>query len=89
MLNNSIGDSKMSEILLEVINDLIEDEAGNAIGMDTLLTDSGLDSFGFTMVVISLDDKYSLWTPQELEALDYTVLTPRLLIDLMEKPNDS
>lgn len=77
-----------NEELLQEINELIESEDGHAIEPEVLLIKSGLDSFGLTMVIISIDDKYELWSPKELEELDVTIITVQNIIDLVKEKHD-
>lgn len=77
------------EEILEEINELIKSEEGNSISVEDLMTASEIDSFGLTMVVISLDDKYGIWTPKELENLDFAILTPKIIIQKIKENYDS
>lgn len=76
-------------VILDYINSVIEDEEGNSSTVDTLLVNTGLDSFGITMVLVTLDDKYNLWTTYELENMEFEDLTLGVLVDLIRGSNDS
>lgn len=72
-------------LILEEINDFIIMEEGEAVEADNLLIDSGADSFGLTMVIVSIDDKYSIWTQEELDNLDIPTLTIQMIIDKIKE----
>lgn len=70
------------EELLEYINGLLEEEHGNLIGYTDTLVSSGIDSFGLTMVLISIDNKYKIYPKEVFATLNFAELTAN---DVIEK----
>ena len=70
------------EELLEYINELLEEEHGNPIGYTDTLVSSGIDSFGLTMVLICIDNKYKIYPKEVFATLNFAELTAN---DVIEK----
>lgn len=70
------------EELLEYINGLLEEEHGNPIGYTDTLVSSGIDSFGLTMVLIGIDNKYKIYPKEVFATLNFAELTAN---DVIEK----
>lgn len=47
-----------AEDVLERINEIIREEKGNRVTLNSKLVDAELDSFGITVLFITLDDEY-------------------------------
>jgi acyl carrier protein len=74
--------------ILEFINEAIEDEHGEPATEDTKIIGTGLDSFGITMVLLAVDQKYDVYSKEEFSNLDIPNLVVRDIIDkVMEKTN--
>jgi hypothetical protein len=52
----------METQILETINDVVREEKGKRVDINSTLRDAELDSFGITMLFIQLDDKYQYFT---------------------------
>lgn len=50
------------EQILKSINTVIREEKGTRVTLDSTLRDANLDSFGITMLFITLDDLYKYFT---------------------------
>lgn len=72
------------EKILSYINEVIIDEEGKPVTEDNLLIDSEADSFGISMILISIDDRFNIWTQEEMEAMDVTTLTVKEILDKVE-----
>jgi hypothetical protein len=73
------------EKLLEEINELIEEEHGEPITADDTIMSSGVDSFGITMIIMAINDKYNLWDKKELGKVNYPNITPRDIQGLLDE----
>lgn len=61
----------MKEQILEKLNELIDEEKGQPVGMNDMFLDSKLDSLGATLTLIALDAEYNcLEGVEEGEELD-------------------
>lgn len=69
------------EDILQYINDTLEEEHGNPIGYDDTLISSGVDSFGLTMVLIALDNKYKIYTKEVFASLNFAEITANDVIE--------
>lgn len=67
--------------LLNEINELIESEMGTPITEEDKIIDSGIDSFGMSMVILELNGKYGVYNQTEFENLDFANLTMADAID--------
>lgn len=64
-------------MILDEINELLDEEHANTIGWGDAIVSSGVDSFGLTMVLMTIGEKYKLW--QEDKAfgkIDFQNITP-------------
>lgn len=68
-------------VLLNEINELIENEYGEPIEEHQKLIESGIDSFGLTMVVVELDQKYSIYPKEVFRNLAFEKITAESVID--------
>lgn len=62
----------------EFMNDLntfIRDENGNRISENDTIVSSGVDSFGFTMVMLNMDSKYEMFSSDWLKTIDHKSIT--------------
>lgn len=69
------------ETILARINELIEEENGEAIDANTPIIDSGVDSFGITMVFVELDTEYGVYPKEEFKNIQFETITPADVID--------
>ena len=68
--------------ILEFINKIIEEEHGNPVTEDSLLTDSEIDSFGYAVFWLELNSNYKIEEMKGLdEGIDYTALKVGQVID--------
>ena len=71
------GSKNIRKEVLEFINKIIEDEHGNSITEDSLLTDSEIDSFGYAMFWLSINQKYGI---EEIKGIDNGIDYNTLLV---------
>lgn len=71
--------------ILDELNEIIETEDGNSINAEDFVGSSGIDSFGFSMFIIEVDERYNIWTQQEVEDMDYKNLTMQMVIDRIKE----
>jgi acyl carrier protein len=70
--------------ILEFINEVILEEYGTAVSEDNLLTDCGIDSFGYAILWTSVEAKYECKLSKEvMSAVDYDKLTIKDMIDMI------
>ena len=69
---------------LEFINKILVVENAKAIKEENLLVDSGLDSFGYAILFLELDDKFSCFDKDYLNNIDYKTYTMKDLLDRIE-----
>lgn len=68
--------------ILEFINKIIEEEHGNPVSEDSLLTDSEIDSFGYAVFWLELNSNYKIKEIKGFdEGIDYTTLKVCQVID--------
>ena len=70
------SENKRKEVL-EFINKIIEEEHGNSITEDSLLTDSEIDSFGYAMFWLSINQNYGI---EEIKGIDNGIDYKTLLV---------
>jgi len=75
--------------LLEDINTAIEEEYGNSIDMDTPIVQSGIDSFGTTMVLLDISQKYGIWNSDEFGDINFAEITPKDIEDAIKNKNNA
>lgn len=72
--------------ILEKINEVIDTEHGKAVGEDSLLIESGMDSFGYAIFWLSLDETLGkCFSTEEVSSFDYKTLKISQLIDRIEQ----
>ena len=68
--------------ILSHINKIIKHEHGTRVELDNLLIDSGIDSFGYAILFLELEDKYNIkFTPEYTKDIDYKKLKVSDLIE--------
>lgn len=71
--------------IIDELNKIIEIEDGNSINPEDLISSSEIDSFGFSMFIIEVNERYNIWTQQEVEDMDYKNLTIQMVIDRIKE----
>jgi len=74
-----------SNEVLDTINKLIREEHGMPVKAESLLKDSGVDSFGFTMIIAELDSKYGCFDNEWFNNNVNAELTVRTILDRVEE----
>ena len=77
-----------TEEILEVINVAIREEHGNRLQLTDKLIDSGIDSFGITMVLLALDEKYAAFSSDWVGKTEIPSLTIQDLIDRVQNASN-
>ena len=78
----------MEKEITEFVNKVIRQEHGKAMRDKTdRLVDTGLDSFGITMVIIELEGKYGILTNEQLARVEIKELTLGDIIDMVLDEN--
>ena len=76
------GSKNKRKEILEFINKIIEEEHGNPLTEDSLLTDSEIDSFGYAVFWLELNSNYKIEEIKGLdEGIDYTILKVGKVVD--------
>ena len=71
------GSKKNRKEIIEFINKIIEEEHGNSLTEDSLLTDSEIDSFGYAMFWLSINQNYGI---EEIKGIDNGIDYKTLLV---------
>jgi acyl carrier protein len=72
--------------ILDEINELLEEEHAELIGSDDAIISSGIDSFGLTMVLMTIGEKYDLWEDdKEFGKIDFAKITPNDIARLIDE----
>ena len=71
------GSKNKRKEVLEFINKIIEEEHGNSLTEDNLLTYSEIDSFGYAMFWLSINQKYGI---EEIKGIDNGIDYNTLLV---------
>lgn len=71
---------------LAVLNKFIRGEHGNPVGLEDAWSDAGIDSFGTTMVLCDMDERYGCFDRNWLKTVDWNTLTIR---DVVERANNA
>lgn len=67
---------------LDWVNELIEEEHGTALTEDDKLIDSGADSFGITMVLLALDQRFEgKFDAKWIKSVNIDKLTVKEILD--------
>ena len=74
----------MQEDLLKEINKLIKLENGRSVGLGDTLKRSGVDSFGYMMVLMELDAKYGGLGIDVLAKMDVNTTTLGDVLDALQ-----
>ena len=69
---------------LEFINKILTTENAKTIKEEDLLTNSELDSFGYAILFIELDEKFGGFDKEYLNNIDYKTYTMKDLLDRIE-----
>jgi acyl carrier protein len=70
---------------LNFINKILVIENAKAIQEDNLLIDSELDSFGYAILFIEIDEKFNCFDKEYLNSIDYKTYTMKDLLNRIEK----
>lgn len=76
--------------ILNVINDIIEEEHGTKVTESQLVTECGIDSFGYAMLWLGLVENIrvktgiEVFSKEELKSIEYTDLTVSRVLDMIE-----
>lgn len=65
----------------DFVNELIVEEHGDEITEETKLVDSGVDSFGLTMILVSVDAEYDVYPKDVFKEIDFANITLGKIID--------
>lgn len=77
-----LGVSMTREELLDEINEKLEEEhADNTITEKGALVDSGVDSFGLTMTLVDISNKYEIYPKEEFRNINFAKITAKDVID--------
>ena len=64
------------------IKQLIEEEHAEYIDADTPIIQTGIDSFGYMMVLLGINEEYKIFDDKnKLEEMDFENLTVKMLYD--------
>ena len=78
----------MEKEITQFVNKVIRQEHGKAMRDKTdRLVDTGIDSFGITMVIIELEGKYGILTNEQLARVEIKELTLGDIIDMVLDEN--
>lgn len=69
------------EEVFEFLVDVLENNDATNTNEDTLLVDTGIDSFGVAMVFLEMDNQYKCFPKEYEEHVDYTKYTVSDLVD--------
>ena len=70
--------------VLAFINTVIEDNHGNIVTEGTIVRESGIDSFGFAVLFLELDEEYECFSAEYVDKMYKTLsndVTVKELID--------
>lgn len=71
--------------ITEFVNKIIVEENAKAINEDDLLIASDLDSFGYAVLFLGLDEKYGCFDVKYLNNIDYETYTLNDLIKRVQE----
>lgn len=78
----------MEEEITQFVNKVIRREHGKAMrDRADKLVDTGIDSFGITMVIIELEGKYGILTNEQLTRIEIKDITLGDIIDMVLDEN--
>jgi len=72
--------------ILNVINRVIREEKGSRVKLEDKLQSANLDSFGYTVLFLNLDDKYGIFNdiPEDVDpfsTIDWKTITVQEVIN--------
>lgn len=76
---------------LNVINEIIEEEHGVCVGEDSILSDCGIDSFGYAILFVGLEGAIEdqtgikVFGPKVLSEINPSEVTVKELLDMIEE----
>lgn len=75
---------KTEQGTLDRINEVIVDEKGQKVSMDSMFTDADLDSLGTLITLITLASEFDIFDPNDMESdisnIDFTTFTIKDLV---------
>ena len=78
----------MEEEITQFVNKRIRHEHGQAMRDRTdKLVDTGIDSFGITMVILELENEYGILTDEQLTTIEIKDITLGDIIDMVLDEN--
>ena len=78
----------MEEEITQFVNKLIRHEHGKAMrDRADKLVDTGIDSFGITMVILELETEYGILTEEQLTRIEIKDITLGDIIDMVLDEN--
>ena len=78
----------MEEEITQFVNKRIRQEHGKAMRDRTdKLVDTGIDSFGITMVILELETEYGILTDEQLTRIEIKDITLGDIIDMVSHEN--
>ena len=78
----------MEEEITQFVNKRIRQEHGKAMRDRTdKLVDTGIDSFGITMVILELENEYDILTEEQLTRIEIKDITLGDIIDMVLDEN--
>lgn len=76
------GSKKKRKEILDFINKILTEEHGNVLTENNLLTDSEIDSFGYAIFWLEINNNYKLEEIKGIDSgIDYDTLTVKNIID--------
>lgn len=69
------------EEVLSYLNSKIREEHGNRVSMDSVWKDAEVDSFGTTMVLLEMNDKYGCFNKEWFKESNITELNIREIVE--------
>lgn len=75
-----------AENILDTINEIILEENGSVVGIDSYLLDSDMDSFAYAVFWFKVDDEFpNCFDKEYIQKIDYVSYTVKELIDRIIK----
>ena len=69
------------EEILSYLNNKIREEHGNRVSMDSVWKDAEVDSFGTTMVLLEMNDKYGCFNKEWFKESNIAELSIREIVE--------
>ena len=70
----------MEEILTK-LNNLIKNEHGSKVTIDSMWIDANVDSFGTTVVFLDMDDKYKCYSNEWFRSVDWEKMSIKAIVE--------